>query len=354
MAALYLDRRNASELLHAGGLRVAAAVRAEGHEEARGCAGPAIWERGKSASLLAKVTGSLADGFTSPNRTLAIASPPPIPGNHADTIPPTLSDHGMLTGPPVSSTTMVCGLAATTAFTRSSWLSGSVRVAASRPSLMGWFTKTMATWEALARAAAAALSVPWLNSTLALGALAWMNFIGEEGKYCAPPRPKPPPCASPAAGGTAFPPGGATCADPPPEGTPTSACDPITAIDLTRATLSGNWLAEFFNRTMLSSSIFRASSSPLNGSTTRRCGGLSHTPVANMLRRIRCTESLTLARGTSLLSTAAFRASPKNPLPGSSWSRPAMMAFLVLCVPPQSDMTKPLKPKSFLRTWLRR
>src|ERR1019366_1764288 len=39
MAALYLDRRNASELLHAGGLRAAAVGCGEGHEDTRGCGG---------------------------------------------------------------------------------------------------------------------------------------------------------------------------------------------------------------------------------------------------------------------------------------------------------------------------
>src|ERR1019366_8078213 len=67
---------------------------------------PRISGCGRSLSLLAKVTGSLADGFTSPNRMLAIAGPPPIPGNHASRMPLTLSDHGMDTGPPASATTM--------------------------------------------------------------------------------------------------------------------------------------------------------------------------------------------------------------------------------------------------------
>ena len=58
--------------------------------------------------------------------------------------------------------------------------------------------------------------------------------------------------------------------------------------------------------------------------------------------------------GTSPLSTAFLSASPKKPLPGISWSSPARAALTVLCVPPQSDITQPLKPKAFLRTWFSR
>ena len=47
--------------------------------------------------------------------TFAIASPPRIPGYQASSTALTLSIHGMLTGPPVSSTTIVCGFAFTTA-----------------------------------------------------------------------------------------------------------------------------------------------------------------------------------------------------------------------------------------------
>ena len=43
------------------------------------------------------------------------------------------------------------------------------------------------------------------------------------------------------------------------------------------------------------------------------------------------------------------RFSEKLP-PGISWSNPARTEFAVLCVAPQSDMTQPLKPHSFLST----
>ena len=47
----------------------------------------------------------------------------------------TLPIQGIVTAPPVSSTTMVCGLAAATAATSASWLSGKERLAASEASL---------------------------------------------------------------------------------------------------------------------------------------------------------------------------------------------------------------------------
>src|SRR5437667_191787 len=82
--------------------------------------------------------------------------------------------------------------------------------------------------------AAAAGSSPELYVTRAFGAFARIAFRGEEGNQTVPP-PKPPSRRGrpgrAGGGGTAFPPGGSTCAEPPPDSTPTSACDPITAID---------------------------------------------------------------------------------------------------------------------------
>src|ERR1039457_7357780 len=132
---------------------------------------------------------------------------------------------------------------------------------------MGWLRNTIATCEAFANAAAATVSAPSLYSTLAPGALARMYFSGEEGKYVGAPRRPPPPrpaCWSAAGGGaTALPPGEFTCAEPAPESTPTSACDPITAIDFRVAALNGNWLPALFSSTIDSSAIFCASSNPL-------------------------------------------------------------------------------------------
>src|SRR5215470_18255574 len=123
----------------------------------------------------------------------------------------------------------------------------------------------MAISEDLARAAAEAGSVPALYSTLTLGAALRMNFSGEEGNhigFCH--------SAEPGLGSIAFPPGGSTCAEPPPERTPTSAWEQMTAMERTLSAESGRILSEFFRRTVLSSAICCASSRPLKGSTTRR------------------------------------------------------------------------------------
>ena len=79
---------------------------------AGGIPGTVRW--GRSASLFGKVTGSLPEGSTLPKMMLAMASPPRIPGNQASRAALTLPNQGMVTGPPVSSTTMQCGLAAAT------------------------------------------------------------------------------------------------------------------------------------------------------------------------------------------------------------------------------------------------
>ena len=280
----------------------------------------------------------------------ASASAPRMPGYQISIAALTLSIHGIATGPPVSSTTMVCGLAAATALTSLSWSivaglspgvwsAGRLSVGESLPSLVGWLTKTMATSEALASAAAVAGSAPSLYSTFAPGAFARIAFSGDEGNQTAGPPYRLGP-----------PPGGSTCADPPPESTPVSACDPISAMDLTSAALSGSWPPAFFSSTDACSAISWAVSAPLNGSTTRPRGGSSTIPAANSVRRMRCTMSSRRAIGTSPLSTAFFSASPKKRLPGSSLSRPASAALTVQWVPPQSEITKPLKPQAFFST----
>src|SRR5438067_1607872 len=136
---------------------------------------------GRSASLLGNVTGSLALGLTSPKRMLATASEPALPANQASRIALTWPTQGMVTGPPDSTTTTVCGLAAATLAMRLSWWSGRARLSRSMPSLSHWCTKTMATSDDFARAAAAAGSEPELNSTLAPGALARIDFSGDVG-----------------------------------------------------------------------------------------------------------------------------------------------------------------------------
>src|SRR6185437_15470544 len=115
------------------------------------------------------------------------------------------------------------------------------------PSLIGWFTKTIATSAVFAKAAAAALSVPGLNSTFAFGAWRRMYRRGDDGKYTTSCQ-----LADPGWGSIALPPGASTCAEPPPESTPTSACEPTIAIEVDAEALSGRMLPEFLSRTILS------------------------------------------------------------------------------------------------------
>src|ERR1700761_7923758 len=75
---------------------------------------------GPSDSSTGNVTGSLPDGFTSPNSRSLTTWPSSWPGNHVSSTPGTDDSHGMVVGPAVCSTTTVCGLAAATAATSAS------------------------------------------------------------------------------------------------------------------------------------------------------------------------------------------------------------------------------------------
>lgn len=70
---------------------------------------------GTAFSVAGNVIGSLPAGSTLPNTTSLIAPPSSSPGYQASTTPLTWLIQGMSTGPPVSSTTTVFGLAAATA-----------------------------------------------------------------------------------------------------------------------------------------------------------------------------------------------------------------------------------------------
>src|SRR5664279_5693275 len=84
----------------------------------------------------------------------------------------------------------------------------------------------MATSAVFAKAAAEAGSVPGSYWTFARGAAARMAFKGDVGNQMGSSH-----AVLPFPGGMiAFPPGGSTWADPPPEIMPTSACVPITAM----------------------------------------------------------------------------------------------------------------------------
>lgn len=104
--------------------------------------------------------GSRPVGLTSPVRILAIAAPPRMPGYQVSMTAPTLSIHGMVTGPPVSRTTTVCGLAAETVSISLSCSGARARVRRSKPSDSHWYAKTIATSALLAAAAAAGRSSP--------------------------------------------------------------------------------------------------------------------------------------------------------------------------------------------------
>ena len=66
----------------------------------------------------------------------------------------------------------------------------------------------------------------------------------------------------------ALPPGGSTCADPPPEIIPTSAWPPMIAMLWIFDGTSGRTVGLFFSRTMLFSSTRCATSNPFSTSTT--------------------------------------------------------------------------------------
>src|SRR5262245_15300963 len=94
--------------------------------------------------------GSRQDGFTAPVSTSAIAWPPACHGYQACTIALTLLRHGMETGFPVSSTTIVLGFADATASITASWPHGSERSAMSKPSPSTRIPNAMTTSERFA------------------------------------------------------------------------------------------------------------------------------------------------------------------------------------------------------------
>src|SRR5690242_10491402 len=113
----------------------------------------------------------------------------------------------------------------------------------SMPSLSHWLTKTIATEDEAAKVAADDAFVPSLNCTFAPVAIAWIAFSGDEGSHTTADQPGTVGYTA----GNGEPPTGCTCAEPPPESTATSACDPMTAIDATLV-LSGR-TPVFFSKT---------------------------------------------------------------------------------------------------------
>src|SRR5262249_14786780 len=120
-------------------------------------------------------------GFTSPNKVRAITSPPRAPGYQASMTAAVNGSHGMRTGPPVSSTTTVRWLAATTAIIKLSWLSGSLRSDASYISAIHWCAKIITASDPFATYTARNTSSTSTYSTSAPPASASMAFTGEDG-----------------------------------------------------------------------------------------------------------------------------------------------------------------------------
>src|SRR3954452_25299501 len=141
------------------------------------CVTPGYWSLppavGRSFSDAGNVSVSLADGLASPKSRAAIALPSSWPGNHASKSPLTCLSHGIVTGPPVSRTTIVFGFAPATALISASWSTvegahparlqlpdARLIVGRSLPSLSWSPTKTTATSAAEAAATASACDEP--------------------------------------------------------------------------------------------------------------------------------------------------------------------------------------------------
>ncbi len=115
---------------------------------------------GMCASFTGKLTGSLPLGLTSPDSRATRDVPAVSPGYHVSSSAGVSASQGMSTAEPVSSTTTVRGLAASTASIRRSWSPGSWSDTRSRPSASVSETTTMATWAWRADSAASSMLAP--------------------------------------------------------------------------------------------------------------------------------------------------------------------------------------------------
>src|SRR5271170_7064434 len=204
---------------------------------------------GVSSFRRGNVNGSLPEGSTLPNRTLASAAPPASPGYHASMIAATLFFHGIRIGLPLSITTIVCGLAVATASTSSFWFEGfcKLRVFNSpKSSPAGCATTTIATSDLRASATASAISPglyarkgacsSWTpeNSTSLVGDNSLIAFVIGTGIFNHGFRHHPQPLWStnskPSQLWNEPVTGCIVSAEPPPDITATSAWEPMTAI----------------------------------------------------------------------------------------------------------------------------
>jgi hypothetical protein len=117
---------------------------------------------GVADSLTGNVTGSLPEGSTDPKSTAATAFPSSSPGYQASRTAGTWLSHGMRTGLPLFTTTIVRGFAAATADTSASWSPERDRLDWSAPSDSVSPTMTTATSAAFAAATAEVMSDPSL------------------------------------------------------------------------------------------------------------------------------------------------------------------------------------------------
>mmetsp|Transcript_13026 Transcript_13026/g.33387 ORF Transcript_13026/g.33387 Transcript_13026/m.33387 type:complete len:295 (-) Transcript_13026:595-1479(-) len=293
--------------------------------------------------MFGMVSGSLADGLTAPKRMSATACPACCPGKKLISSAATLPDHGMSTAPGTESTTTQRGLAAATATMSAFCLSGALphwvssshpssseSDTRSRPSELNVPAKTIVTSAASAAFTAASMSSPASKVTLADGAAALMPFRGL----------------------TIY--DGTTAPEPPPWVTAASPARPMTAMEPVGG--NGSSPPSFLSITVEAAANFRADATDASVVTlalsffqSHASSGSSMTPTAKSVRRMRWTASCRPA-GVSepSASLAARELSLTKLADGISMSRPAITE--AECVAPQSDMTKPLKPRLLFRS----
>ena len=282
-------------------------------------------------------------GSTSPNRMLASASAPRMPGYQIS-----------MAAPPCRSTASPPGRRSPAPRWCADWrrrprspdrpaCPTGVRCGISRPSLVGSLTNTMAISDAFASAAAAAASAPSLYSHLGLRRL---RADGLERRRREPDRRTAEPAGA-SSGRIDL--RGATAREHARIGV---RPDDRDRRDARRARAAAGCPRSSAAPTPAPRSSARCPR-PWNGSTTRPSGGSSTIPTANSVRTIRCTMSSSRDIGTSPLSTAFFSASPKRArrdvAAGLLVVHPAMAALAVLCVAPQSETTNALEAPGLLQ-----
>ena len=142
---------------------------------------------------------------------------------------------------------------------------------------------------------------------------------------------------------------GSSAALPPPMIHVVSAAVPMTATERIAPRSIGSSASSFCRSTKLAAAVSRMRARCAGSSTEP--GSPPPTPSVAPVRSAstfsRSTMRSTVARSTSPASTALVRAVPNHwGGPGISRSSPAFAAGAVLCVPNQSEMTKPSNPHS--------